>query len=134
VTGLKYDYVVFASWPSSGGFRKAARAVDGGKCRSLDGHSTSPCADGSAATLDGFADATPVFIHVAQKEDVAMRTYDLSPFLRSSVGFDRLFDLVNDTMNDSDNYPLYEIELIGEDQDQISLALTGRSGTRIVAR
>lgn len=56
-----------------------------------------------------------------------MRTYDLSPFWRSSVGFDRLFDLVNETMNDSDNYPLYDIARIGEDQYQISLALAGFS-------
>lgn len=60
-----------------------------------------------------------------------MRTYDLSPFWRSSVGFDRLFDLVNDTMNDSDNYPLYAIERTGEDQYQISLALAGFSPEEI---
>lgn len=54
-----------------------------------------------------------------------MRTYDLSPVWRSSVGFDRLFDLANDTMNDSDNYPLYNIERTGEDQYQIALALAG---------
>jgi molecular chaperone IbpA len=60
-----------------------------------------------------------------------MRTYDLSPFWRSSVGFDRLFDLVNDRMNDSDNYPLYDIELIGEDQYQISLAPAGFSPEEI---
>lgn len=54
-----------------------------------------------------------------------MRTYDLSPFWRSTVGFDRLFDLANDTMNDSDNYPLYNIERTGEDQYQIALALAG---------
>jgi len=60
-----------------------------------------------------------------------MRTYDLSPLWRSSVGFDRLFDLVNDTMNDSDNYPLYDIERTGEDQYQISLALAGFSPEEI---
>jgi len=60
-----------------------------------------------------------------------MRTYDLSPFWRSSVGFDRLFDLVNDTMNDSDDYPLYDIERIDEDQYQISLALAGFSPEEI---
>jgi molecular chaperone IbpA len=54
-----------------------------------------------------------------------MRTYDLSPLWRSTVGFDRLFDLVNDAINDSDNYPLYDIERTGEDQYQISLALAG---------
>jgi molecular chaperone IbpA len=60
-----------------------------------------------------------------------MRTYDLSPFWRSSVGFDRLFDLVNDTVNDSDTYPLYDIERAGEDQYQISLALAGFSPEEI---
>lgn len=54
-----------------------------------------------------------------------MRTYDLSPFWRSSVGFDRLFDLANDAMNERDNYPLYDIERTGEDQYEISLALAG---------
>jgi molecular chaperone IbpA len=52
-----------------------------------------------------------------------MRTYDLSPLWRSTVGFDRLLDLV--AINDSDNYPLYDIERTGEDQYQISLALAG---------
>ncbi|WP_213290464.1 Hsp20 family protein [Bradyrhizobium sp. sGM-13] len=60
-----------------------------------------------------------------------MRTYDLSPFWRSSVGFDRVFDLVNDTVNDSDTYPLYNIERTGEDQYQISLALAGFSPEEI---
>jgi len=71
-----------------------------------------------------------LLIHVAQEEDVVMRT-DLSPFWRSSVGFDRLFDLVNNTVNDSDNYPLYDIARIGEDQYQISLALAGFSPDEI---
>lgn len=60
-----------------------------------------------------------------------MRTYDLSPFWRSSIGFDRLFDLVDDTMGGSDNYPLYDIERTGEDQYQISLALAGFSPEEI---
>lgn len=54
-----------------------------------------------------------------------MRTYDLSPLWRSTVGFDRLFDFVNDTMEDSENYPLYDIERTGKDQYQISLAVAG---------
>jgi molecular chaperone IbpA len=41
------------------------------------------------------------------------------------VGFDRFFDLANETMKDSDNYPLYDIARTGEDQYQISLALAG---------
>jgi len=56
-----------------------------------------------------------------------MRNYDLSPLWRSSVGFDRLFDLIDDSLRLSgeDNYPPYNIERTGEDQYQICLALAG---------
>jgi molecular chaperone IbpA len=54
-----------------------------------------------------------------------MRSYDLNPLWRSTVGFDRLFDLVNGAMNDSDGYPLYDIKRTGEDNYEISLALAG---------
>ena len=45
-----------------------------------------------------------------------MRTYDFAPLWRSSVGFDRLFDLINDTqrLEGQDNYPPYDIVRIGE--------------------
>src|SRR4051812_22397265 len=48
-------------------------------------------------------------------EDVAMRTYDFAPLWRSSVGFDRLFDLINDTqrLDAQDNYPPYDIVRTG---------------------
>jgi molecular chaperone IbpA len=56
-----------------------------------------------------------------------MRNYDLSPLWRSSVGFDRLFDLVDESLRlaGEDNYPPYNIERIGEDKYQVSLALAG---------
>ena len=40
-----------------------------------------------------------------------MRTYDFAPLWRSSVGFDRLFDLINDTqrLDAQDSYPPYDI-------------------------
>jgi molecular chaperone IbpA len=65
--------------------------------------------------------------HVAQVEDVAMRTFDTNPFWRSTVGFDRLFDLMNQAASGpaDDNYPPYNIERIGEDHYRISLALAG---------
>ena len=50
-----------------------------------------------------------------------MRNYDLTPLWRSTVGFDRLFDLIDDTSED--NYPPYNIERTGEDAYQISLAV-----------
>jgi molecular chaperone IbpA len=68
--------------------------------------------------------------HVAQlKEDVAMRTYDFAPLWRSSIGFDRLFDLINNTqtLEGQDNYPPYDIVRTGEETFRISLAVAGFS-------
>jgi molecular chaperone IbpA len=61
------------------------------------------------------------------KEDVAMRTFDPTPLWRSTVGFDRLFDLIDESMRwtGEENYPPYNIERTGEDHYQISLALAG---------
>ena len=55
-----------------------------------------------------------------------MRTYDFSPLWRSTIGFDRLFDLLDERQRGSDDsYPPYNIERLGEDRYQISLALAG---------
>jgi molecular chaperone IbpA len=59
-----------------------------------------------------------------------MRTFDPTPLWRSTVGFDRLFNLIDESMRwtaDDSNYPPYNIERTGEDHYQISLALTGFS-------
>jgi|SRR5436309_1414822 len=53
-----------------------------------------------------------------------MRT-DLSPLWRSAVGFDRLLDLADGSINDSDSFPPYDIARTGEDHYEISLALAG---------
>jgi molecular chaperone IbpA len=59
-------------------------------------------------------------------ENVAMRTYDFSPLWRSTVGFDRLFDLINnDIPNVQDTYPPYDIVRTGEESYRITLALAG---------
>jgi molecular chaperone IbpA len=57
-----------------------------------------------------------------------MRTYDLSPLWRSTIGFDHLFDLLDDTARwsgEDQHYPPYNIERTGDDKYQISLALAG---------
>jgi molecular chaperone IbpA len=55
-----------------------------------------------------------------------MRTYDFAPLWRSTIGFDRLFDLLDETTRAAeDNYPPYNIERLDEDRYQISLALAG---------
>ena len=55
-----------------------------------------------------------------------MRTYDFSPLWRSTVGFDRLFDLINnDIPHVQDTYPPYDIVRTGEESYRITLALAG---------
>src|ERR1700684_1952407 len=52
-----------------------------------------------------------------------MRTYDFTPLFRSTVGFDRLFDMI-DSGGRSD-WPPYNIEKKGENQYRISMAIAG---------
>jgi len=59
-----------------------------------------------------------------------MRTnFDFTPYRRSTVGFDRLFDLLeNATKFDAvDNYPPFDLERVGDDQYRITLAVAGFS-------
>jgi molecular chaperone IbpA len=62
-----------------------------------------------------------------------MRTYDFAPLWRSSIGFDRLFELINDTqrLDSQDNYPPSDIVRTGEDTYRISLAVAGFSPDEI---
>src|SRR5689334_21472309 len=55
-----------------------------------------------------------------------MRTYDLTPFYRATVGFDRLFSLLDQTTSDaSPGYPPYSIERTGENAYRITVAVSG---------
>ena len=58
-----------------------------------------------------------------------MRTDDFAPLWRSSIGFDRLFDLINDTrlLDTQDNYLPHNIVRTDDDSYRISLALAGVS-------
>jgi len=56
-----------------------------------------------------------------------MRHFDLSPLYRSTVGFDRLFSML-DSMGAPDNgqgYPPYNIERTGENAYRITMAVAG---------
>ncbi len=57
-----------------------------------------------------------------------MRTFDLAPLYRSTVGFDRVFDLL-DTVGKAETggYPPYNIERLDEDDYRITLAVAGFS-------
>ena len=55
-----------------------------------------------------------------------MRHFDLTPFYRSTVGFDRLFNLLDQTSAESaPGYPPYNIERTGENDYRVSVAVAG---------
>jgi molecular chaperone IbpA len=58
-----------------------------------------------------------------------MRTFDLTPFYRSTVGFDRLFNLLDQASGEgaAPGYPPYNIERTGENAYRISVAVSGFS-------
>jgi molecular chaperone IbpA len=59
-----------------------------------------------------------------------MRTYDFAPLWRTSVGFDRLFEAINNMHlleGQDNNYPPYDILRTGDDTYRIQLALAGFS-------
>ena len=53
-----------------------------------------------------------------------MRTYDLAPLYRSTVGFDRLFSML-DGFEAAPGYPPYNIERTGENDYRITVAVAG---------
>jgi molecular chaperone IbpA len=55
-----------------------------------------------------------------------MRTFDLAPLYRSTVGFDRLFSLFDQLGdNGSPGYPPYNIERTGENDYRVTVAVAG---------
>jgi molecular chaperone IbpA len=54
-----------------------------------------------------------------------MRGLDFSPYRRSTVGFDRLFDFLENSRTEQDNYPPFDIEKLSDDQYRITLAVAG---------
>jgi molecular chaperone IbpA len=67
-------------------------------------------------------------------EDVAMRTaFDFSPLYRSTVGFDRLFDMLDQStqVEPMTNWPPYNIEKAGDDHYVITMAIAGFSPDEI---
>ena len=59
--------------------------------------------------------------------------YDLSPLYRSTVGFDRLFDMLDQTtgVESATSWPPYNIEKVGEDHYRIVMAVAGFSPDEI---
>jgi molecular chaperone IbpA len=63
-----------------------------------------------------------------------MRTQDFSTFTRNAIGFDRIFDLLDDSsriLEGQGDYPAYDIARTGEESYCISLALAGWSPDQV---
>ncbi|BBC73045.1 heat-shock protein [Altererythrobacter sp. B11] len=57
-----------------------------------------------------------------------MNRMDFTPYRRSTVGFDRLFDLLEKQVRNNgggDNYPPFNIERRGQDEYRITVAVAG---------
>ena len=56
-----------------------------------------------------------------------MRNIDIDPFRRNSIGFDRLFSMMDESLRfePEDRYPPYDIVRIGDDTYRVSLAVAG---------
>src|SRR5439155_8950184 len=66
--------------------------------------------------------------HVAQQGGHAMRTFDFAPLYRSTVGFDRMFSMLDQlggTEGSVPSYPPYNIVRNGENAFRISVAVAG---------
>jgi molecular chaperone IbpA len=64
---------------------------------------------------------------------MAMRHLDFSPLYRSTVGFDRLFDMLDSASRAEapNNWPPYNIERTGDDRYRITMAVAGFSPEEI---
>jgi molecular chaperone IbpA len=60
-----------------------------------------------------------------------MRTFDLTPLYRSTVGFDRLFSMLDGFDAAPAGYPPYNIEHTGENDYRITVAVAGFSGDEL---
>jgi molecular chaperone IbpA len=63
-----------------------------------------------------------------------MRHFDFAPLYRSTVGFDRLFQLLDNVAGvpgDAATYPPYNIEKTGENEYRITMAVAGFSDSEI---
>ncbi len=56
-----------------------------------------------------------------------MRDIDFSPYFRSTVGFDRLFDMLQQATDAGSGFPPYNIERTDETHYRITLAVAGFS-------
>jgi len=60
------------------------------------------------------------------KEDMVMRTYDYAPVFRSTIGFDRILEMLDDSST-RPGWPLINVEKTDGDRYHIKMAIAGFS-------
>ena len=60
-----------------------------------------------------------------------MRHTDFTPFYRSAIGFDRLFQMLDAATESDTSYPPYNIERTGENAYRITMAVAGFTGDEL---
>ena len=64
-----------------------------------------------------------------------MRTFDLAPLYRSTVGFDRLFSLLDQGLEGATpGYPPYNIERTGDNEYRVTVAVAGFAENELSGR
>src|SRR5262249_45046391 len=84
------------------------------------------CSNQSGRPTVCFAPERTYLQHLAlSKEATQMRQFDLSPLYRSTIGFDRLFNMIDQAagFEAAPAYPPYNIERTGENAYRISVAV-----------
>lgn len=62
-----------------------------------------------------------------------MRSFDLTPYRRSAIGFDRLFDMLEASARQAqtENYPPFNLERLADNHYRITIAVAGFSAGEI---
>ena len=84
-----------------------------------------PFGSGDGAKAHAWLPAPPKSL---KKEDMDMRSaFDFSPYRRSTVGFDRLFDMLENSSvgQNGENYPPFDLIRSGENEYRIDIAVAG---------
>jgi molecular chaperone IbpA len=64
-------------------------------------------------------------------EDIIMNALDFSPLFRSTIGFDRLSQLVDASARAENSYPPYNIEVVGDNAYRLTVAVAGFSADEL---
>src|SRR5438105_3281652 len=107
-------------------------------CRRQNSAHMGICAGSLGAAHQTGSGPWRILPHVAHQGGYAMRTYDLAPLYRSTVGFDRLFSLFDQVAghdggrhDGAPGYPPYNIERTGDNEYRITVAVAGFSEAEV---